>query len=387
MELYPHQTLSNVPARKFILADEQGLGKTVTALVYLQHKIPLLVVCKSALLENWYRECKTWLPDRTICKIGRESFNPRAGIYLVTFDVSARRQNLEIVHNKQLLMVAHRLKGVIIDEAHYIKNVQTIRSIGLLDIIRKTDDVIFLTGTPLVNDPKETAVLLEALGLGDGWNQFIQSIRKLPRKQQYDIAKRWLETNAIIRRTKRQLFPDFPEIERRFIRVNNCVTSPEQMGFGEIAKWRKLSGVAKVGEVAEYARQIGRKTVIFAHHKAVQDALVSLLQNCLYLLSDGDFERVERHKNLFQSSDKYPYIVCSLTADAEGHTLTAASDIIFAEMPWTETALQQAEARCYGRLNDLHGATSHIMMCNNSIDRKLRHKIMVKGAASSHLFS
>ena len=54
---------------------------------------------------------------------------------------------------------------------------------------------------------KRRPFCFEALGLGDGWNRFIQSISKLPRKQQYDIAKRWLETNAIIRRTKKTTIP------------------------------------------------------------------------------------------------------------------------------------------------------------------------------------
>ena len=157
MELYPHQTLGNVPARKFILADEQGLGKTVTALLFIYSKNALLVVCKSALLETGIVS-KTWLPNRSICKIPM-NHSIRADVYLVTFDVSARRQNLEIVHNKQLLMVVHRLKGVIIDEGSLHQECSNHPQYRITDIIRKTDDVIFLTGTPLVNDPKETAVL------------------------------------------------------------------------------------------------------------------------------------------------------------------------------------------------------------------------------------
>lgn len=57
----------------------------------------------------------------------------------------------------------------------------------------------------------------------------------------------------------------------------------------------------------------------------------------------------ERHAafSRFQNDDSVRCAVLSVTACGMGITLTAASDVVFAELHWTPAVLQQAEDRCH----------------------------------------
>jgi SWI/SNF-related matrix-associated actin-dependent regulator 1 of chromatin subfamily A len=57
----------------------------------------------------------------------------------------------------------------------------------------------------------------------------------------------------------------------------------------------------------------------------------------------------ERHEAFrrFQTDEGIRCAVLSMTACGTGITLTAASDVVFAELHWTPAILQQAEDRCH----------------------------------------
>lgn len=52
-----------------LLADEQGLGKTIEAAVALDVTSPVIIVCPTVVMINWYRELVKWRPDRDPSKI------------------------------------------------------------------------------------------------------------------------------------------------------------------------------------------------------------------------------------------------------------------------------------------------------------------------------
>jgi len=54
--------------RRTLLADEQGLGKTIEALAALQadRAFPAAVVCPASMKLVWQRECERWLPERRV---------------------------------------------------------------------------------------------------------------------------------------------------------------------------------------------------------------------------------------------------------------------------------------------------------------------------------
>ncbi|KAF8879544.1 SNF2 family N-terminal domain-containing protein [Gymnopilus junonius] len=150
-----------------ILADEMGLGKTlqtISFLAYLKHyrEIPgphLIVVPKST-LQNWAREFAQWTPDFSIITL-TGSKDERASIIStslipVNFDVCITSYEICLIEQSALKKLS--FEYIVIDEAHRIKNVDSMLS----QIVRafSSRGRLLITGTPLQNNLKELFSLL-----------------------------------------------------------------------------------------------------------------------------------------------------------------------------------------------------------------------------------
>ncbi|KAH9077177.1 P-loop containing nucleoside triphosphate hydrolase protein [Lactarius deliciosus] len=139
-----------------ILADEMGLGKTlqtISFLAYLKHQRSLpglhLVVVPKSTLQNWAREFEKWTPDFNIALL-TGSKEERAEI------IASRLlpQNFPSLHHKLRNMLdRENFEYIVIDEAHRIKNVDSILSQIVRSFISRGR--LLITGTPLQNNLKE----------------------------------------------------------------------------------------------------------------------------------------------------------------------------------------------------------------------------------------
>ncbi|KAJ2930321.1 hypothetical protein H1R20_g6789, partial [Candolleomyces eurysporus] len=150
-----------------ILADEMGLGKTlqtISFLSYLKHVRgicgPHLVVVPKSTLQNWAREFGKWTPDFEIVTL-TGSKEERANI----ISASLIPQNFEVLITSYEICLIERsalkklsFEYIVIDEAHRIKNVDSILS----QIVRAftSRGRLLITGTPLQNNLKELFALL-----------------------------------------------------------------------------------------------------------------------------------------------------------------------------------------------------------------------------------
>ena len=168
-ELMPHQARLVAAAaeghRTFLLADEPGLGKTAEALLAAEaaKAYPLLVVVPNVVKTNWIREAGLWSPRRTATAIqgNGDSVDGFADIVVVNYEVLDR-------HVGWLREFGFR--GMVVDEAHFIKNKTSQRSqhvLGLSERIRAFTArplLMALTGTPLINDIEDFLAIWEFLG-------------------------------------------------------------------------------------------------------------------------------------------------------------------------------------------------------------------------------
>ena len=169
--LYPHQAdgvAFLISKGRAILGDVMGLGKTRQAIVGMQVAAPtgmILVVCPASLKLNWRREIRMVDPDAKIEVLGvvaEEQLYPRWVI--VNYDILAK--NAERLHGIPW-------SGVILDEAHFIKN-NSKRISHCLKLLGVSSDaraaligprqVYLLTGTPITNRPRDLFNLLRCVG-------------------------------------------------------------------------------------------------------------------------------------------------------------------------------------------------------------------------------
>ncbi|MGJ4843053.1 DEAD/DEAH box helicase [Leifsonia sp. Le1] len=203
--------------RSFLLADEPGLGKTAQSVLAasVAGAYPLLAVVPNVVKMNWAREVERWTPHRraTVIHGDGEGLDAFADVVIVNYEVLDR-------HLAWLSTLG--FKGMVVDEAHFIKNLHSQRSkyvLGLADAIKKNGDPLLmaLTGTPLINDIDDFKAIWQFLGWIDGNKPAPALMEKLEETELtpadfgfYAAAREAVIDMGIVRRRKIDVAADLP---------------------------------------------------------------------------------------------------------------------------------------------------------------------------------
>ncbi|EGR34130.1 hypothetical protein IMG5_023540 [Ichthyophthirius multifiliis] len=168
----------------------------------------------------------------------------------------------------------------------------------------------------------------------------------------------------------------------------------------EISSCYQLTGLAKIEQVKEYIKNLlenNTKIIVFAYHKQVLNILQQFLNQilCVSLIRiDGDVsseKRFERVKE-FQNNLNIKVALLSLAAASTGLTLTASSNVVFAEvyflklytlykflsqLDWTPAIMCQAEDRAH-RIGQKNNVLCHYILGQNTLDEILYQKLEKK---------
>ena len=169
LELMAHQARLVAAAaagrRTFLLADEPGLGKTAQALLAAEaaNAYPLLAVVPNVVKTNWRREAGRWTPHRpaTVIQGNGERIDGFADIVVVNYEVLDRHVGW---------LGDFGFRGMVVDEAHFIKNKSSQRSQHVLELSERIRArtgrplLMALTGTPLINDIDDFRAIWQFLG-------------------------------------------------------------------------------------------------------------------------------------------------------------------------------------------------------------------------------
>ncbi|KDN53349.1 hypothetical protein K437DRAFT_271581 [Tilletiaria anomala UBC 951] len=153
-----------------ILADEMGLGKTLQTISFLGYlkffrdtpRFHLVVVPKST-LDNWRREFTHWVPGFNVITL-KGSKEERAEViekHLLPQDFDVLITTYEMCLREKSSLKKLSWEYIVIDEAHRIKNVDSMLS----QIVRAftSRSRLLITGTPLQNNLMELWSLLNFL--------------------------------------------------------------------------------------------------------------------------------------------------------------------------------------------------------------------------------
>jgi hypothetical protein len=391
---------------------------------------PAVIVCPPTLVLNWKAEWNRWLPHRRVEVVTNRKDFPIKGEYDVLVVGYSNISHWE----KQLL--GH--KSYIYDESHYVKSPSAQRTKAAIKMAKtasKDGVVLCLTGTPVTNRPAEYASQLDVIGklkeFGGLWgfyrrycNAFQDSFGQwnISGHSHLDELNDRLRGTCYIRRTKSQVMSELPPVfhapvliegtpagmkeyekaEKDIIKYITDRAREIALELGEsphsaavIAKikaesnehlvklsvLRRLAAKAKMPAVEEWVKERienGNKVVIAAHHRDIVDELARKFGN-LRIQGGMDVAEIEAQKKRFQEApvEEAPVIVLSIQAAKTGHTLTAAQDILFVELPWTPADLDQTYSRLH-RIGQKGSVTATYMMTNGTIDQEIYNLIEKK---------
>ncbi len=406
--LYPHQAdgvAYLLSKKRVILADDMGLGKTRQAIVAMEVGAPdgkVLVVCPASLKLNWKREI--------------QMVDASAEVEVLGIDKEANRDPRWVIVNYDILRKhAERLhavewSGVILDEAHFIKNAsqRTNHCLKLLGVqadahapVIGPEFVFLLTGTPMTNRPKDLFNLLRCVGHPSA-RSFLSFAKRYCDAYRNDYG--WVTTGASnleelnllmkevsIRRKKEEVLELPPKI-RSWVPVDisgskaafNAVerfltwyagTDPSQPNDTEflvrLMKVRTALHKAKQGAVGERIRDVvtsGEKVVVFTcfsdgierHKRKLGDSAVTITG------ADTPEQRMAA-VDRFQKDDTVKVALCNIIAGGVGITLTAGTHVIFQDLDWVPANHAQAEDRCY-RLGQVSRVTVEYFLAAGTLD-------------------
>jgi len=423
-------------AKRTFIADEMGLGKTIQAIATLEHlkeiSYPAVVVCPPNLVLNWKAEYRKWLPNRKIevIKSGKGEKNPFPRIG--TYDVL-------IIGYTNISFWENELKGhkaYVLDESHYCKSLTAKRSKSAKKIVSSAPSgapILLLTGTPVTNRPAEYVSQLDILGkikdFGGAWgfyrrycNAFQDRYGQwhLEGSSNLEELNEKLRSVCYIRRTKEQVLTDLPPVFHQRLILDGAAgpmaeyrkaeadivaflverakqiaielgQSPHSAGVRarmkaesaqnliRLSVLRRLAAHSKMESVIEWVESrvaSGSKVVVAAHHRDVVDTLTNRL-GALKIQGGMSVDEVEAAKKKFQEDSSATVIVLSIQAAKTGHTLTAAQDIIFVELPWTPADIDQTYSRLH-RMGQRGSVTATYALCADTIDEEIYSLISSK---------
>jgi len=367
--------------RRVVLGDEMGCGKTVEAIAALAHlraqgERHFLVVCPASVLINWMREVRGHSNLRPYRLHGDErdenllAWAKGGGVGITTF---------ETVHSLPL-PGRPRVAMLVVDEAHYIKNPDARRSKALREWTRRIDRVLFMTGTPMENRVEEFRNLVGYLqpGLVDS----VEGIDALTGSRAFRRAV----APAYLRRNQEDVLAELPQLTR--------IDEWEEFGPQELAAYRQAvaagnfmamrraayaagtpHGSAKLRrliEIADEARESGRKVVVFSHFRDVLDVVCAALGERALGPLNGSMPSPRRQELVdgFAKARGHGVLVSQIQAGGVGMNMQAASVVILCEPQVKPTLETQAIARAH-RLGQVQKVQVHRLLVVDSVDERM----------------
>ena len=368
--------------KNILLGDEMGLGKTIQALavanhLFQEHQRKCMILLPLSVLENWNKEVLKWteLPVYRFSasnKNKKEDFikwNQEGGIILANYEQAS--YFVQEIEGLQIDLL-------ILDEAHYVKNANTIRARNSIALAQRANYKLFMTGTPLENNVREMQHLVSILNPDLPESVF----RERPDEDDFkkDLA------NVYLRRKREEVLDELPEMEvvnlwSEF--SDKQIELYESEAFSEKCSVMKLRRMAFLGEDSEKIKQIidickearenGMKVLVFSFFKTdVLYRLRELVPNTASDILSGDLSPARRQEVIdeFSKDTNQTVLLAQIEAGGVGLNIQSANIVILCEPQWKPSTEQQAISRVY-RMGQTRDVLVYRLLTKDSIDEPI----------------
>ena len=367
-----------VHQKRVLLGDEMGLGKTMQAIAEICHLVKqgkkrFLVVCPLSVLVNWVREIDKFTKLDVIevygdnCDEEFEQWNTTNCIGVTTYETLKKQNFLE----------RGPLDLLIVDEAHYVKNKEAIRSKNVYTLTNASEYVLYMTGTPMENNIDEMKSLLGAIN--NEYIEKLQSFDHMSSAREFKIAI----APIYLRRVREDVLKELPElIEKEDWLVMNkteLAAYRESLQEDNFMRVRRLSWnlpdikdstkANRLLEICEEAEQDQRKVLIFSYFRDTLTTISNLLGDKCVGVITGDIPASERQKlvDKLSASESGSALVAQIEAGGVGLNIQAASIVIFCEPQFKPSIENQAVSRSY-RMGQARSVVMHRLLMSQTID-------------------
>lgn len=378
--------------RGMLLADDVGLGKTVTAICSLVDPVnlPAVVVCPAHLPRQWAKMIHRFAPALTTHILKKGS----------PYDLTTKRgpqADLIAPSIPDVIITSyHKLRGwaetlaelvkcIVFDECQQLRSPGTGIYQAAVFVARRARTRLGLSATPIYNYGSEFYWVLNALtpeALGD-YGEFIREWcvlapgAKSRLKDARDFGAYLRREGLMLRRTRQDVGRELPPVSKvihevetdpealkalggdavglaRIIVAHNEQYRGEKMrAAGEFdALMRQATGIAKAPYVVEFVRLLlesGEPVVLFGWHRAVYDIWLEKLADYKPVLYTGTESAAEKDAALKEFLEgRSRVLVMSLRSGAGVDGLQGyCYNVVFGELDWSPGVHEQ----CVGRIH------------------------------------
>lgn len=416
-----------------LLCDEQGLGKTLAALVAYSRLrengevATLLVVCPNSLKYAWRDEVAKFFPGLTVSVARdqkarrRAAYNAKADVYITNYE-AARSDYPEL-----RLLLRRSPTALVCDESHAAKNLRSRTTHALMFLRTAARRVWMMSGTPVTNRIEDC---YSQVTIADGgrtfgsaerfWARFVDREDRMAAARELGLA---LEP-ILLRRTKDEAL-DLPdklfevrEVELRgeqlrlyrafrdrlyvdikgmsaeqfeaamgsvlvqLLRLSQVASNPRLVApdfAGDSAKEREIDALLE-----DLIEANGRKVVLWSHYVRTIEEFLERYQKYSPVAIYGSIPIESRRDAVarFQDDPKAMLFIGNPQAAGTGLTLTSAHYAIYETLTWRYDLYAQSLDRTH-RIGQVRNVTYINVLAHDTIDEHIAETLEGKKALAA----
>lgn len=419
--------------KRCIMGDEPGLGKTAQAIgvLTITQAFPALVICPSSLKVNWQRELKkfgglnavilnnenraTW---QRWWDMKLQNGRHAAEVFITNYESlrkyfvdRVRREGRFTLKSVDFNEKINLFRTVIIDESHKCKTASTQQSKFVQGIAAGKEYILELTGTPVVNNNTDLIQQLQIMGrLGDfgGYSKFVARYCAGERKSSHLKELNYLlRKNCFFRRLKKDVLTQLPDKTRSYLvmdidnrreyrdaerdiikylvqykdaddeKIQRTIRGAVMVKMGLLKQISAKGKVQSAIDIIHNTIDGGQKLIVFCFLKGVVQQLKQEFRDAVTVTGDDNERQKQWAVDRFQNDDQCRLIILNYKSGGVGLTLTAASNVLFVEFPWTAADCNQAEDRAH-RNGQKNAVNCVYLLGKDTIDEYMYNLIQQK---------
>lgn len=416
MKLRPFQEIGRdflASKKRALLADEMRVGKTPQAIAAADAigAKKVLTVCPAIAVPHWQKEWKAWSPERpaAIALTGKEP-KLTASLTVASFNMADKWREA---------LCARQWDVLIVDECHFAKNPAAVRTkliYGKESLAWHSGYIWALSGTPAPRHAGELWPMLVAFGITkftywEFLNRYCRcdlTGRPIGTKENMIPELRMLLNKIMLRRTRKEVAPEMPDIGFEFLEVIPTspadLVVPKEIKDEALIQWLEVSahsqsGIrqevakAKVGPLCEeiffcLENNLLQQTVVFGFHVEPLEILVEVLRARGISAATITGKTSQKDRLAFQEGFRYNKIsvlAVNILAGGIAIDLSAASHGYMLELDWVPGNNLQAASRLIS-MNKQEPVTIDVVTWRGSTDDQIQQVLVRRVKELSQLF-